>query len=284
MGTVSNLYEIADKNDFKVISQGNLLSKKWFETLNQKKGTYISFVGKLSKDPESLLSDASEDIKAEFYKELPSMLMPLLMEEELIKNSTRIIYNLIHKLRIDEPNHDDAYAIGLMAFRNAIWYYTKSEILFTTYAYIAVKSKLQEFKRVLRMRDKENSRVCAISFLPFKDVGTDQDRVGLEKLDSKFKNDTKQFNLLKNMEKNVSFEYLINSACYDETDRKIIRSYLQNRKKWVENFINNNPSPRTGKKYCKWAVHKRFNKIIERLKDIVTSEDIQQYQIIVKKV
>ena len=86
------------------------------------------------------------------------------------------------------------------------------------------------------------------------------------------------------MEKNVSFEYLINSACYDETDRKIIRSYLQNRKKWVENFINNNPSPRTGKKYCKWAVHKRFNKIIERLKDIVTSEDIQQYQIIVKKV
>ena len=50
MGTVSNLYEIADKNDFKVISQGNLLSKKWFETLNQKKGTYISFVGKLSKN------------------------------------------------------------------------------------------------------------------------------------------------------------------------------------------------------------------------------------------
>jgi len=191
---------------------------------------------------------------------------------------------MIHKLRIDEPNHDDAYAIGLMAFRNAIWYYTKSEILFTTYAYIAVKSKLQEFKRVLRMRDKENSRVCAISFLPFKDVGTDQDRVGLEKLDSKFKNDTKQFKLLKSMEKNVSFEYLINSACYDETDRKIIRSYLQNRKKWVENFIDNNPSPRTGKKYCKWAVHKRFNKIIERLKDIVTSEDIQQYQIILKKI
>jgi hypothetical protein len=273
VSTVVNLYDIADKSDFQVIAQANNLSKQWFKALNQKKGTFISFVGKLSKDPESLLNEVSEDIKLQFYNDLPSMLIPLVMEEELIKNSNRIIYNLIHKLKIEEKNQEDAYAIGLMAFRNAIWYYTKPDVLFTTYAYIAVKSKLQEFKRVLRMQQKQKNTVCEYSSLPIDEsFANDNNRNSLESLDAKSKKNNKQFSLLGSLEKNVSFEYLINNACYDETDRKIIRCYLQNRKKWVEKFIDDNPSPRTGKKYCRWAIHKRVKtfsniKLLSRMHD-----------------
>lgn len=279
MRVVSNILQVVSKEDFTVIASANLLTKRWFQRLNQPKGTYISFVGKLSKDPESLLQDVDDETKTQFYAELPQMLVPLVKEAELLQNADRLIYDLINKMKINPEHRDDAYSIGLMAFRNAIWYYNKPEILFSTFAYIAIRSKLQEFRRVLRNKSQEVT-FCKLSVA--KSKNNDQS-FSPEQVASKDGVQTCKSNkMIGSLEKSVSFTYLINQACYDDVDRKIIQTYLQNKKKWVDIFIENNPNPKNGKPYCKWAVRKRFNQIIQRIQDVVASEDIQQYQVMLK--
>ena len=279
MRVVNNLLQVVSKEDFGVIASANLLTKTWFERLNQPKGTYISFVGKLSKDPESLLQDVDDETKKQFYAELPQMLVPLVKEPELLQNADRLIYDLINKMKINPEYRDDAYSIGLMAFRNAIWYYNKPEVLFSTFAYIAIRSKLQEFRRILRNKSQEVT-FCKLSVA--KSKNNDQS-FSPEQVASKDGAQTCKSNkMIGSLEKSVSFTYLINQACYDDVDRKIIQTYMQNKKKWVDIFIENNPNPKNGKPYCKWAVRKRFNQIIQRIQDIVATEDIQQYQVLLK--
>lgn len=277
VSVVSNLLQVVSKEDFGFIANANLLTKVWFERLNQPKGTYIKFVGKLSKDPESLLQDVDEETKKQFYAELPQMLIPLLKEPELLRHADRLIYDLINKMKINPEYRDDAYSIGLMAFRNAIWYYTRPEVLFSTFAYIAIRSKLQEYRKVLRKSQEVNfSKLTAKSN---KDETTFSPEQVASKDDA---TSCKSAKMLGSLEQSVSFSYLINQACYDDVDRKIIQTYLQNKKKWVDIFIENNPNPKSGKPYCKWAVRKRFNQIIQRIQDVVTSENIQQYQVLLK--
>lgn len=279
MRVVNNILQVVSKEDFGVIASANLLTKTWFERLNQPKGTYISFVGKLSKDPESLLQDVDDETKKQFYAELPQMLVPLVKEPELLQNADRLIYDLINKMKINPEYRDDAYSIGLMAFRNAIWYYNKPEVLFSTFAYIAIRSKLQEFRRILRNKSQEVT-FCKLSVA--KSKNNDQS-FSPEQVASKDGAQTCKSNkMIGSLEKSVSFTYLINQACYDVVDRKIIQTYMQNKKKWVDIFIENNPNPKNGKPYCKWAVRKRFNQIIQRIQDIVATEDIQQYQVLLK--
>jgi hypothetical protein len=139
--------------DYVKLAKANTLVKKWREKtislINDKNRKmfsdafgirkinttvyFVRFFKKHYKEAVNLLGKQfARDYKKMFYAET--------VENELIKKFIPAVYSWLGKMKISGEDFEDVFSEMLLAVRNSVWMYTRSDIMFTTYAINGIKA------------------------------------------------------------------------------------------------------------------------------------------------
>ena len=280
--------ETLTENQLQTLVAANLLTKRWYEKLGSNVSSLVKFVAILQKNPDSLVEGADEETTAQFYNDLKQMLYPTTVENEIIEGYHRLVCKLVNKYRMHLiMDEDEAISVGNFAVRNAIWYYDRISVKFISFAYRAIKSK---FIDLIKAKHDANKSVKLVSVHAHDENSKNSSDfvVATNIFDSqkpssrtpKSRAQGRQFSLFNDVVRTVSIRYLINNACYDEMDRKVIDLFLSHPKSWIEEFKKLFVNPANGQEYCNYAVRLRLKRVCDRMRDIADSQEISLDDII----
>lgn len=277
MTVASSVKDAVSAEQFKQIVDANLLTQRWYKSLDHNAKSLVEFVACITKNPESLLVHADCDTKNQFYSDIPKMLVPQQYEETIITNCRLMVCKIVNKYKFS--NYDvieDAIAVGNLAVRNAIWYFNRTDIAFTSFAYKAIKAKVSNFKSEVHKNKEFTSTEVNGDVLEFTDIFVDTKSFSPllpSSRTNKLRAQGKQYALLDNCDRSFTMKHIINSACCSKADKELVYLFINNPDTWIDDFRKNNFNPH-GKAYHTFSVRKRLHNVIKRMRDIADSEGI----------
>jgi len=146
--------------DFEKLKKSNDLCFKWSKRMKISRRDYMKFILSIYKNPESIIEKIKPRYLTEYKKDIQNMFYAQQIENLLAEQYHAMIFNIMHKMRIDFEKFDEFVTDGFLAIRSATWQYRtyKIKASFTTFVHKAIfmRIKGQLNKNKLKKERRKN--------------------------------------------------------------------------------------------------------------------------------
>ena len=109
--------------DFEKLKKSNDLCFKWSKRMKISRRDYMKFILSIYKNPESIIEKIKPRYLTEYKKDIQNMFYAQQIENLLAEQYHAMIFNIMHKMRIDFEKFDEFVTDGFLAIRSATWQY-----------------------------------------------------------------------------------------------------------------------------------------------------------------
>lgn len=171
------------------------------------------------------------------------------IELEIIQSLVGIIY----KINISNKNQEDLFSESYKAVLNAMPYYTRPDIKFSTYFYSCIKNHLKFYFR------KNKNNECDL----FQEALLDKNH--------KYSGNRNNYPMIKLVRKNYDDEIIekINKIEFSELEKFVLEGFLDSKNKLgINSLAKKLINPKTNKSYSRAAVSLAWKRVKSKIKKL----------------